>query len=82
MANAIPVHSKPAKNPAPQVAVEPTVDQNGVAIPAPYAATVRDNLGKPEDFRVEAAPGELDADGVPVNAKTKTRLSSGWAYTL
>jgi hypothetical protein len=43
MANAIPVHSKPAK-------AAPEVDANGVELPGDYIATVRENLGDPADF--------------------------------
>jgi hypothetical protein len=77
MADAIPVHSKPKK-----VAVEPTEDRNGVAIPADYVSTNRENLGNPSDFVSTVASVELDDDGVPVNAKVKHKLPGGWAWSL
>jgi hypothetical protein len=76
MADAIPVHSKP------KVKAAPAEDRNGVAIPQDYMSSVRDNIGEAQDFQAPVEAGELDADGVPVNAKSKSRTPNGWAYTL
>ena len=53
MANAIPVNMDPeAQQPRrkPKVQAAPTVDSNGVPLPADYATVVRDGLGDPRDF--------------------------------